>query len=84
MAAAAAPKDNLSLLVFNGKKDKFRVWYTKFVAHLTEMTISIRGAWLAACASQPGRPEPKVNYEDWLHGEPPMVEEEDELKKKWH
>ncbi|RQM25472.1 hypothetical protein B5M09_011696, partial [Aphanomyces astaci] len=57
----ANPKDTvgINLLVFNGKKDKFRVWTTKFVSHLKEMTVVLQGQWLASIT--PHRPESTIN-----------------------
>ncbi|RHY05351.1 hypothetical protein DYB36_011393 [Aphanomyces astaci] len=78
---AANPKDTvgINLLVFNGKKDKFRVWTAKFVSHLKEMTVALQGQWLASTT-----PEPTIKFEDWLQGDPPVATDPDEKRAKWH
>ncbi|RHZ32068.1 hypothetical protein DYB37_012509 [Aphanomyces astaci] len=78
---AANPKDTvgINLLVFNGKKDKFRVWTAKFVSHLKEMTAALQVA-----STTPDRPEPTINFEDWLQGDPPVATDPDEKRAKWH
>ncbi|ETV63846.1 hypothetical protein H257_19221 [Aphanomyces astaci] len=39
--AADMKENGISLLVFNGRKDKFRVGSAKFVAHLKELTVQM-------------------------------------------
>ncbi|KAH9095553.1 hypothetical protein LEN26_017774, partial [Aphanomyces euteiches] len=81
---AASKGNNQSLLVFNGRKDKFRVWTQKFVAHLKEMSIAQRRICLSGGSAFDERPEPDIKYEEWLQGEPAESKEADPDKKRWH
>ncbi|RLO13629.1 hypothetical protein DYB28_015648, partial [Aphanomyces astaci] len=79
---AANSKDpNIQLLVFNGNKKGFRVWTQKFVQHLKALTTAKVGLWLA---NQTSRPEPKIKFEDWLSGEPPVVHGANESEQRWY
>ncbi|CAK4238777.1 unnamed protein product, partial [Aphanomyces euteiches] len=81
---AASKGNNQSLLVFNGRKDKFRVWTQKFVAHLKEMSIAQRRICLSGGSAFDERPEPDIKYEEWLQGEQEESKEADPDKKRWH
>ncbi|RHX96707.1 hypothetical protein DYB25_013769 [Aphanomyces astaci] len=77
---AANSKDpNIELLVFNGIKKSYRFWTQKFVQHLKALTTAKVGQWLAI---QTSRPEPKIKFEDWLYGKPPLLHDADESEQR--
>ncbi|KAF0704054.1 hypothetical protein AaE_015129 [Aphanomyces astaci] len=70
----------LSLLVFNGKKDTFRVWSRKFMNYLEGLTIELTGLWIGESDK---RPQPVTKFEDWLVSVPALHQSEIDATEKY-
>ncbi|KAH9098445.1 hypothetical protein Ae201684P_017657 [Aphanomyces euteiches] len=72
---------DLALLAFDGKKASFRVWSQGFISYLEGLALEMLGNYLR----EPKKlPEPRIKYEDWLTGVPPVVSTGNEAHDQWH
>ncbi|KAH9105840.1 hypothetical protein AeMF1_018444 [Aphanomyces euteiches] len=72
---------DLALLAFDGKKAAFRVWSQGYISYLEGLTLEMLGNYLR----EPKKlPEPRIKYEDWLTGVPPVVSTGNEAHDQWH